>query len=74
MISSSTPIPTKTTAASPTSQQTTSTPLRKEATPSLAHTTSPPTRLKSTLFSEGTQTREEGWGWQREGGGGRRRK
>ena len=61
MISSYTPTPTKTTAASPTSQQTTSTPLGKEATPSLAHATSPPTRLKSTLFSEGTPTRAEGW-------------
>ena len=66
VIYSSTPTPTKATTASPNSQQTTSTPLRKETTPSLAHTTSPPTRLKSTLFSEGTPTRAEGCRWQRE--------
>ena len=72
MIFSSTPTPTKTTATTPTSHTTTSTPLGKETTPSLAHATSQPTRLKSTLFSEGTQTREEGWGWQREGGRRRR--
>ena len=66
MISSSTPTPTKTTATTPSSHTTTSTPLGKETTPSLAQRNSPPTRLKSTLFSKGTQTREERWGWQRE--------
>ena len=63
MISSSPAAPTETTAAAPVSQQTTSTPLGKDRTPSLARSTSLPTRLKSTLFSEGTQTREEGWRW-----------
>ena len=52
MISSSPAAPTETTAAAPVSQQTTLTPLGKDRTPSLARSTSLPTRLKSTLFSE----------------------
>ena len=54
----SSPTRIKPTTTTPSSRSTTPTPMGQKRTPSLAQRTSLPTRLKSTLFSEGNQKRE----------------